>query len=63
MKTYRLLVELDEYGNEMESFALYSIGDDSIVDWFGTAAEATSWVKENGGTFAVSFESTFDDEE
>lgn len=58
IKEYRVLVELDEDGQPMESVAI-SDEDDNIVTWVGTPSEAYKWIKDNG-KLAVKYEMSDD---
>ena len=49
---YRILVEVDEGGNEIESIAIYNVNDDSIEKWVDSIQDARNYIKENGA-FAV----------
>lgn len=52
-KYYRILVEVDEFGETIESVAVVETNTDTIVEWFGSTDEAIEWVKENGFELAI----------
>ena len=47
-KYYRILVEVDENGEQIPSVAVVDSGLNIIVEWFGSVDDAIEWVKDNG---------------
>jgi hypothetical protein len=47
-KYYRVLIEVDEYGETIPSVAVLDISNNTLVGWFNDTDEAIEWVKNNG---------------
>ncbi len=48
VKVFRILVEVDTNGNQMESVEVLNIGTGKIESWFGNVIEAFAWANDNG---------------
>lgn len=53
MKTYRILAELDENGQTINSYLVLDAEEELGLRWFSTYEEAISWIAEIKGQLAI----------
>ena len=52
---YRILQEVDENLNDIESVAVYNTETKKIEQWFGTKIAAKEWIESINGDIASAF--------